>query len=176
MAVPVSGVGKRGRKRVVCRACVSPLICVNVRPPSGVGVASPVRVATGATLLFIRVPLSSSCNCLQRVRSKGWGLDCGSLSVLASALRARFRFCWRFASVLTVWFVVGAEASSLRRIRRHHSPLRRQFFFFSLYRLRAKRKKYHGLTTIGFSATSGIAGHAPPDLPTGSGVCEELSA
>lgn len=48
--------------------------------------------------------------------------------------------------------------------------------FFSLYRLRAKRKKYHGLTTIGFSATSGIAGHAPPDLPTGSGVCEELSA
>lgn len=27
-------------------------------------------------------------------------------------------------------------------------------FFF--YRLRAKRKKYHGLTTIGFSATSGM--------------------
>lgn len=77
------------------------------------------------------------------------------MSVLASALRARCRFCWRFASVLTAWFVVGAGASSLRRIRRHHSPLRRQFSFF-FYRLRAKRKKYHGLTTIGFSATSGM--------------------
>lgn len=61
-AVPVAGSGKRALKRVVCRACVSTFIFVNVIPASSVGVSSPVRVATGATMLLTRVPLSSLCN------------------------------------------------------------------------------------------------------------------